>query len=121
MYAEDLAGFKPDRLKRNSGNFGIAQVAVFEGAIFETGSVKIEIGKIAADKHARIEFADFKIKRLQVLESLVSKEGHWMIEMLNYGSPANLKLKIMISKSLRIPFSDRLTDQADDQVFIFAG
>jgi len=61
MHAENLAGLEPHRLKGNSRNFGVAEVTVFERAIFEAGPLKIQIRKVTSYERAGVVLANLKI------------------------------------------------------------
>ena len=76
MNPQRLAALKPDLLKRNSGDFCIAQVTVSENTGFETAPMEIEVGKAAAYKSTGIIFSGLKVDGLEILEGLVREIRH---------------------------------------------
>ncbi|WP_425542814.1 hypothetical protein [Algoriphagus jejuensis] len=61
MDSENLASLESNGLEGYPRDLGITQVTVFEGTIFEAGTLEIQAGKSTADEGAGFIFADFKI------------------------------------------------------------
>ncbi len=82
MYSQHFAGIKANFPKRNSGYLNVAQITVFETAVFKAKALEILVGKNTVTKGAAFIFPFFQgfLAEILVLKVQVRIIGHFLGE-----------------------------------------